>query len=245
MKKYMKQRNITNWDSWSQSQVKQYIFARITKILSNSTKTIKPYVIRNKRHIIERIFNSHAPKAYIKYKHVIKHTTNSVARTYYEKTPTCVGRKHARTVDIHTINRLAEDMFEGDEKEIQCALVMLFTHYTGCRTSEVLKLQWQDWETQITKHGKFWTFRIRTSKTNMIPLENEQSTIKLEPSKRRFIKQFQKYYSRKNKPQTGYIFDQKWGKTTNINYQLKKVCKKFNISPPISAHSGRNFCLQQ
>ena len=60
-----------------------------------------------------------------------------------------------------------------------------------------------------------------------------------------FLKIFHKYYKKLGKPKKGYVFDQKWATTHNINYQLGKISKTRNITPKLTAHSGRNFVLQQ
>ena len=194
---------------------------------------------------MEKIFSTYAPTAFIKYKPVIRKTINAVSREYYLHHDAPINSTHARTVDINLINEVARKMWEGNIKEKQCSLVLWITHYTGTRTSEVLQFQWQDFKEEITSCGKFWKFHIRSSKSNMIPTETEQATIKLEPNKRHFQKRMNKYRKYLNFPKDGFIFDQNWAKTTNVRYILLKYSKLFDISPPLTAHSGRNFCLQQ
>lgn len=242
MEKYMEKRNIGKWTSWSQKDLKNYVFARINKILSENNK-VKPYVIYNKRSLIERCFHCQAGPISLKYKSVIRLTVNAIARTYYRKNK--VERAHARTVPIWKINEIAEELSKGNSKELQTALALWITHYTAARMAEALTLQWDDFEDTQTSCGKFWVFTLRSTKTNVIPLKKEQLTIKREPSKRVFIKVFKRYYRDQGKPSNGYVFDQAWATTHNVNYQLEKISKIKKITPKLTAHSGRNFALQQ
>jgi len=244
MKKYMKRKSIGNWEQWTQKQLKKYIVARIRKILKNKGISVKPYRIYNKRMLLERIFKAHSGPKFLQYKPVIRLTVNAIAREYYESHD--VAHRHANTVGITTVRAMASEMFNsGDEKAFWSGLILLLTHFTGCRAKEALRLQWSDWNKTKNENGKFWTFKIRTSKSNMIPLRNEQITIKLGPSRRELVKQFIVHYRKSGKPSKGYIFDQKWGTTANVNYQLKKFSRTEKIDPPLSAHSGRNFVLKQ
>ena len=218
------------------------MLGRYNKIINNSTK-VKPYVIYNKRSLIERCFHCQAGPISLKYKSVIRLTVNAIARKYYRKNK--VERSHAHTVSITLVNEIACELSKGSSKELQTALLLWLTHYTAARMAEALTLQWDDFETKLTSCGKFWIFKLRSTKTNVIPLKREQLTIKHEPSKREFLKTFRNYYKQKGKPKEGYVFDQKWGTTHNVNYQLDKISKKHKIIPKLTAHSGRNFALQQ
>lgn len=194
--------------------------------------------------LLERIFRARSGPKFLQYKPVIRLTVNAIAREYYDSHD--VTHRHANTVGIVSVRAMAAEMFNsGEPKAFWSGLILLLTHFTGCRAKEALRLQWSDWNRITNENGKFWTFKIRTSKSNMIPLRNEQITIKLGPSRRELQKFFIIHFKKSGKPKDGFIFDQKWGTTANVNYQLKKFSKIEQIMPPLTAHSGRNFVLKQ
>ena len=119
MEKYMAKRTIGGWEKWTILDLKRYAYARIAKLFTDK-KPIKPYKIKNKRYIIEKVFSIHAPKLHPKYKSIIRTTINQTARRYYLRYDSPVNSTHARTVDIHLINEIAMDMWKGNLKDKQC-----------------------------------------------------------------------------------------------------------------------------
>ena len=101
---------------WTQRHLANYVAGRVQKLFKESKNGVKPYVLRNKQNILERIFKSEAGSAFIKYKSAIRKTMNKLARAYYEEHK--IQRKHAHTVSIHEVNEICIDMLNtGDKKE--------------------------------------------------------------------------------------------------------------------------------
>ena len=75
--------------------------------------------------------------------------------------------------------------------------------------------------------------------------EKEQLTLKFTQSKAKFQNGWKQWEELTRQGPNGFIFDQKWAKTVNVQYQLDKVSETFNLNPKLTCHSGRNFTLQQ
>ena len=203
----------------------------------------KSYRFTDIRNFLTSAFKHTAPAEFMRYKSVITKVINTYAKDHFSKIKG--GSKHAEVYPWEVVIEIAEWLSKKDFKGLKAALVLLLTHAVGCRASEALDLQWEDWKEVTTPAGKFWTWDLRTSKTNVIPRKLDQLTYKRHPSKRIFENMFRNYYKCLGKPKKGYIFEGQWSKTCNVNYQLKLASKHFKLCPRISCHSGRNFATHR
>ena len=242
MQKFMSRANIGNWLKWTEVDLKKFTKSRFRSLIDKHPK-LKPYKFKNKLYLLLKVFQARAPLKFHQYKTIVKKEANKVARAFY--TENKIHKTHTKTYPIKVINEVAEFLSYGDYKSKATGIILWLTHFTGARVAECLTMRWEDCEIEKNTSGIFLKIDIRCSKTNQIPTHREQLTLMFTESKAKFQMAWKQWETLTRKGPNGFIFDQKWAKTINIQYQLDKVSETFNLNPKLTCHSGRNFTLQQ
>ena len=243
MEKYMMKKKIGKFSEWKEHHLVKFVKLRFKHIVKkHGKKVVKAYVFRNLKEHWERIFRYCAPYQFAKFKPTITRELNNNCGAYFNENLSRVT--HATTVDIKIVIEVARELLQGPWQDVLAGLSLLFTHFTGARNCEIGNLRWEDWGKSKNEVGKFWVWFVRTSKMNKIP-RNEQLTYQRHPTKRLFESAFLNYWRVSGKPTSGKIFPQDWFTTKNINYRLESACKRLNVKPKLTCHSGRSWAAQQ
>ena len=200
MKKFMKNRSIKSFSTWSNQQVSIYTQARLHHLIKKYPRA-KAYRFDNLKKMILNNFRFTAGLQFMRYKATITRIMNTFTKEHFTKNPTT--SKSADVFEWNVITEAANKLREEGWKGIMAALVLLFCHTTGCRAAEALALHWEDFKAEENESGKYWTWKLRTSKNNMDGKRNEQLTYKRHPSKKIFEDTYRIYRKTLGKPKTG------------------------------------------
>ena len=232
MKKFMRKRKIGSHTDWSKEKLEEFIKLRTKHFIKkHDNKIIKPYKFKRLKENLELMFRYANSENYPKYKSIITRIINKLGSDYFEEN--IATTRHATTVDIKTINEIARYLIRKSWKEIITALILLWSHYTGARTGEITKLRWEDFRKTKNESGKYWIWRVRTSKTNKIAQREEQLTYVRHPSKQLFEKIYQNYRKCQGSPKQGKIFPQKFCTALNslIVISVMESCLPLDFWP--------------
>ena len=128
--------------------------------------------------------------------------------------------------------------------EKETSIMMIFSFLSGNRVGDLQYTDWKDLRYENRENGRFILIPLKVSKTNPMALKTETVTMKIRKNKiwnvelkLNFLKKL------KSNVKSNRIFANRT--TKSFVYFMEKARKSLNFKKPISAHSGRNSCVER
>jgi len=125
----------------------------------------------------------------------------------------------------------------GKDKAVEAAIAFALCYVTGARMGEALALRYEDAELKKDEGREFYSFHIRSSKTDPFCKRLECLTLPL--STPHAIPIAVKIRSMFDKNKRGFLFPLLKQNTSTATGFIQRYAKKAGIKKEISAHSGR------
>ena len=210
----------------------------------NKIERIRPYKLNNMLYQVSKII-----KYYLKdkkllpiIKQALKKEANKLARILF--TEDYHGPKKANTFTLQEAEGMINYLWYQGIPEKETAIMMIFSFSCGNRIGDLQFTNWKDLKFEYKNNARFISVPLKVTKTNPMALKIETVTMKIRERpvwdvelKLNFLKNL------KNKPDTDRIFDNRT--TKSFVYYMEKARKYLKIKKPISAHSGRNSCVER
>ena len=128
--------------------------------------------------------------------------------------------------------------------EKETSIMLIFSFMCGNRIGDLQYTNWKDIKFEYKNNARFISIPLKVSKTNPMALKIETVTMKIREKpawdvelKLNFLKKL------KNRPNNDRIFQNRT--TKSFVYYMEKARKQVNLKNAISAHSGRNSCVER
>jgi hypothetical protein len=210
----------------------------------NKIEQIRPYKLNNMLYQICKII-----KYYLKdkkslpiIKQSLKKEANKMARAMF--TDDHHGPKKANTFTLQEAELMINHLWYLGIPEKETSIMMIFSFMCGNRIGDLQYTNWKDVKFEYKNNARFISIPLKVSKTNPMALKIETVTMKIRENpvwdvelKLNFLKKL------KNKPNSDRIFENRT--TKSFVYYMEKARKYLKLKNPISAHSGRNSCVER
>jgi hypothetical protein len=210
----------------------------------NRIEIIKPYKLNAMLYQISKII-----KYYLKdikllpiIKQSLKKEANKLARNLF--TEDFHGPKKANTFSLKEAEKMIEFLWFKGIPEKETSIMMIFSFLSGNRIGDLQYTNWRDLKYEDRINGRFIVIPLKVSKTNPMALKLETVTMKIRKQriwnvelKLNFLKNV------KINSKSDRIFENRT--TKSFVYYMEKARKSLNFDKPISAHSGRNSCVER
>ena len=210
----------------------------------NRIEIIKPYKLNAMLFQISKII-----KYYLKdimllpiVKQALKKEANKLARTLF--TDDFHGPKKANTFSLKEAEKIIDFLWYQGTPEKETSIMMIFSFLSGNRIGDLQYTNWRDLKYENRDNGRFVIIPLKVSKTNPMALKIETITMKIRSQKiwnvelkLNFLKKL------KVNVKSDRIFENRT--TKSFVYYMEKARKSLKFEKSISAHSGRNSCVER
>ena len=210
----------------------------------NRIEIIKPYKLNAMLFQLSKII-----KYYLKdiktlpiVKQSLKKEANRLARILF--TDDFHGPKKANTFTLKEAEQIIDHLWYQGTPEKETSIMMIFSFLSGNRIGDLQYTNWRDLRYENRDNGRFILIPLKVSKTNPMALKIETVTMKIRKQKiwnvelkLNFLKNL------KTNSKSDRIFENRT--TKSFVYYMEKARKSLNFKKSISAHSGRNSCVER
>jgi integrase len=210
----------------------------------NKIELILPYKLNNMLFQLSKIVKYYLKdKKYLPIiKQSLKKEANKLARTLF--TDKHHAQNKANTFTLHEVEGMIINLWYKGIPEKETAIMLIFSFSCGNRIGDLQFTNWSDLKFESKPEGRFIVIPLKVSKTNPMALKIETITIKIRKRSVWDVERKLEFLKNLKRPRdSDRIFNNRT--TKSFVYYMEKARKELHLKNPISAHSGRNSCVER